>query len=226
MREIRLENEKLQKRNEELENFYRANNTRVVFKKRNPLDALTTETEPSKIDNQKTNQDPADRKKESEKEHIDTGKTLKKDTNTSEREQRKESNNKIPQSSIITSTLMTPTDASHSAGFSNSNIRLSSSNIRKRVPIRFSFPPEKEARQELAVEKEEKLFAKKNDNLNTTKHETKEPQPQKKSLKSVLDNISFYYGECQPEYQPHGPSPAQYGESWVKKCEKSILSHH
>ncbi|CAO4384273.1 unnamed protein product [Caenorhabditis nigoni] len=121
MREIRLENEKLQKRNEELENFYRANNTRVVFKKRNPLDALTTETEPSKIDNQKTNQDLADRKKESEKEHIDTGRTLKKDTNTSEREQRKESNNKIPHSSIITGPLMTPTDATFITANANLN---------------------------------------------------------------------------------------------------------
>ncbi|UMM40575.1 hypothetical protein L5515_017146 [Caenorhabditis briggsae] len=129
MQEIRLGNEKLFLRNQELEAFYKANSPKNLFQKQ-PKSPIVMEkvSERLSTNHEMMNKDCADRKK-------DTQRTLVKDAKKNSREgckEREQNNNMVPQSSGITGPRITPTDASHSAGLPNSTTRLPSFNICER----------------------------------------------------------------------------------------------
>ncbi|CAS01118.1 Protein CBG26683 [Caenorhabditis briggsae] len=86
MQEIRLGNEKLFLRNQELEAFYKANSPKNLFQKQ-PKSPIVMEkvSERLSTNHEMMNKDCADRKKGADKNHINTQRTLVKDAKNESR---------------------------------------------------------------------------------------------------------------------------------------------
>ncbi|CAO4384282.1 unnamed protein product [Caenorhabditis nigoni] len=212
MLDFRLLNDELALKLEELEAYKKANPHKNFFQKEKPLNNVNTDTIITNNDPLKKNQDSDVRKNEVGKKHFGAEMHIK--THKEKETSYAEENNttKCRNSGTISCYIPTPAISSQISRKELTKIEKFTAKICQRLPpVPFTFP--KKVDDDRKIEKGLKLSHNAHQLIKPKLHRAEGPKPR------VTDK-SFYYGNCEIAYQPHGPSPARYSEPW--NCEASI----